>query len=251
MLNDTDLIFPDWPAPSRVRALQTTRIGGLSGGSYSSLNLGDHVADDPLKVAANRQLLNRYVPTEPLWLNQVHGVEVVNTALASCLPDADASYTRSIAAVCAVMTADCLPVLLCDEQGSIVAAIHAGWRSLLDGVIEATVMAMQSPPKNLMAWLGPAIGPQAFEIGTEVRDAFIARDHLASQAFKPRAGDKWLGDIYHLAKLRLHTMGVTRIYGGSISENYCTYTDEEHFFSFRRDGATGRMATMIWLDSST
>lgn len=251
MLNDADLIFPDWPAPARVRALQTTRVGGVSSGAYSSLNLGDHVADDPLKVAANRQLLNRYVPTEPLWLRQVHGIEVVDAATASCLPDADASYTRASRAVCAVMTADCLPILLCDEQGSIVAAVHAGWRSLLDGVIEATVAAMQTSPKDLMAWLGPAIGPQAFEIGTDVRDAFITRDHLAAQAFKPIAGDKWLGDIYLLAKLRLNTMGVVRIYGGSISEAYCTYTDEARFFSFRRDGATGRMATMIWLDSST
>jgi YfiH family protein len=248
MLNDTGLIFPDWPAPANVRALQTTRIGGVSDGPYASLNLGDHVGDDPLKVAANRQLLNQHVPTEPLWLHQVHGIEVVDVAIASCLPAADASYSRASNAVCTVMTADCLPVLMCDEHGSVVAAVHAGWRSLLDGVIEATVKAMQVPPQSLMAWMGPAIGPQAFEIGTEVRDAFVARDKEAGQAFQQVSADKWLGNIYLLARLRLNKLGVERIYGSGINESYCTYTDEARFFSFRRDGATGRMATMIWLD---
>jgi len=249
MLNDCDLIFPDWPAPANVKALQTTRAGGTSIGSYASLNLGDHVNDDPLKVAANRQLLNTYVPTEPLWLNQVHGITVVDASAASCLPAADASYTRVSNVVCAVMTADCLPILLCDVQGTIVAVVHAGWRSLLDGVTEATVAAMQSPGNELMAWLGPAIGPDAFEVGQEVREAFMARDSKAEAAFRPVTADKWLGNIYLLARLRLQKMGVTRIYGGGISEDYCTYSDAKRFFSFRRDGATGRMATMIWLDT--
>lgn len=245
MLNKADLIFPDWPVPANVKALQTTRLGGVSVVPYDSLNLAEHVGDDGLKVAANRQLLNSYVPTEPLWLNQVHGITVVDAATASCLPDADASFARVNGAVCATMTADCLPVLLCDEAGTVVAAVHAGWRGLCDGVIEAAVAAMQTPSQNLMAWLGPAIGPDAFEVGTEVRSAFMSHDQAAELAFRPIAGDKWLGDIYLLAKQRLYKLGVERIYGGGL----CTYADENRFFSFRRDGATGRMASMIWLDS--
>lgn len=245
MLNKAGLIFPDWPAPANVRALQTTRVGGVSAEPYDSLNLAGHVGDDALKVAANRQLLSPYVPTEPLWLNQVHGIVVVDAAIAACLPDADASFTRAPNVVCATMTADCLPVLLCDEAGTVVAAVHAGWRGLCDGVIEAAVAAMQTPPKNLMAWLGPAIGPNAFEVGTEVRDAFISHAREAEPAFRAATDDKWLGDIYLLAKQHLHNLGAEHIYGGGL----CTYTDQARFFSFRRDGATGRMASMIWLDS--
>ena len=245
MLNDTDLIFPDWPAPANVKALQTSRAGGESVVPYASLNLGDRVGDDPLSVAANRQALNRFVPTEPLWLKQVHGIKVVDAATASCLPEADAAYAGVTHAVCTVMTADCLPVLLCDEAGSVVGAAHAGWRGLLGGVIEATITAMQTPPDRLMAWLGPAIGPQAFEVGAEVRDAFVAHNPQAAQAFIPKPNDKWLADIYLLAKQRLHKMGVDRIYGG----DFCTYTDQSRFFSYRRDGVTGRMASMIWLEN--
>lgn len=245
MLNKADLIFPDWPAPANVRALQTTRVGGVSAEPYDSLNLAGHVGDDALKVAANRQLLSPYVPTEPLWLNQVHGIVVVDAAIASCLPEADASFTRASNVVCSTMTADCLPVLLCDEAGTVVAAAHAGWRGLCDGVVEAAIAAMQTPPKNLMVWLGPAIGPNAFEVGIEVRDAFISHARKAQLAFGPIADDKWLGDIYLLAKQRLHRLGIERIYGGGL----CTYTDQARFFSFRRDGVTGRMASMIWLDS--
>ena len=244
MLNKADLILPDWPAPANVKSLQTTRVGGVSIASYDSLNLGGHVGDDALKVAANRQLLSPYVPSEPLWLNQVHGTVVVNAAITSCQPDADASFTRAPNVVCATMTADCLPVLLCDEAGTVVAAVHAGWRGLCDGVIEAAVAAMQTPPKSLMAWLGPAIGPNAFEVGIEVRAAFMLHNNDAELAFRPAADSKWLGDIYLLAKQRLHKLGVTRIYGGGL----CTYTDQARFFSFRRDGATGRMASLIWLD---
>ncbi len=243
MLNEADLIFPDWPAPAHVKALQTTRVGGASKAPYDSLNLGDHVGDDPLKVAANRQLLSPYVPTEPLWLNQVHGIAVVDAAKASCLPDADASFTRANNAVCATMTADCLPVLLCDEAGTVVSAVHAGWRGLCDGVIEAAIAAMQVQPQSLMAWLGPAIGPNAFEVGPEVRAQFIAKDAQAELAFKPHY-DKCLGDIYKIATQRLNNVGLTQIYGGGL----CTYTDAALFFSFRRDGATGRMASLIWLD---
>lgn len=238
------MIMPDWPAPANVRALQTTRHGGQSQPPYASLNLGMHVGDAAIEVAANRQQLNRWVPTEPVWLNQVHGIAVVDAAQGSCVPDADAAFARHRNTVCAVMTADCLPVLLCDEAGTVVAAAHAGWRSLLDGVIEATVQAM-SAQGRIFAWLGPAIGPQAFEVGAEVRAAFIARDARAEKAFIPgKLADKWLGDIYAIARQRLDSVGVSQVYGGE----FCTYSDSERFFSFRRDQVTGRMASLIWLE---
>lgn len=244
MLNDQDLIVPDWPAPANVRALQTTRAGGISKSPYDSLNLGMHVGDAPLDVAANRQRLNRYVPTEPVWLNQVHGITVVDAGIASCAPDADAAFARTRRTVCAVMTADCLPVLICDKAGTIVAAVHAGWRSLLDGVIEKTVVEMGKPGSDLLAWLGPAIGPDAFEVGDEVRGAFIAKDARAEQAFKRAPAGKWLGDIFQLGRQRLANVGVTETYGGGL----CSYHDAGRFFSFRRDQATGRMASLIWLE---
>lgn len=244
MLNESDLIYPDWPAPANVRTIQTTRKGGRSVAPYDSLNLGTHTDDNPLVVEANRQLLNRFVPTEPLWLQQVHGIEVVDAAVASCLPEADASFSRVAGPVCTVMTADCLPVLFCDDAGTVVGAAHAGWRGLLDGVIEATVAGMKAPSTSLMAWLGPAIGPQAFEVGAEVHDAFTAHDAQAASAFTAKSADKWLADIYQLARQRLNKLGIERIYGGDL----CTYSDAGRFFSYRRDGQTGRMATMIWLE---
>lgn len=237
------LIIPEWPAPANVKALQTTRLGGVSTGVYASLNLGDHVKDSPQHVAANRQLLSAYMPSEPVWLNQVHGVRVIDAALSSCLESADASFTNRKQVVCVTMTADCLPVLLCDQTGTAVAAIHAGWRSLCDGVIEATVAAMPVQAGQLMAWLGPAIGPDAFEVGSEVRAQFMAQDMQAESAFKPKEG-KWLGDLYAIARQRLQTLGVTQVYGGG----RCTYSEPETFFSFRRDGDTGRMGTFIWLE---
>lgn len=236
-------ITPDWPAPANVKALQTTRNGGVSTGVYASLNLGDHVKDHPQQVAANRQLLSAHMPSEPVWLNQVHGVRVIDAALSSCLESADASFASRQQVVCVTMTADCLPVLLCDQAGTVVAAIHAGWRSLCDGVIEATVNAMPVQADQLMAWLGPAIGPDAFEVGAEVRAQFMAQDAQAELAFKAR-GDKWLGDLYTIARQRLHTLGVTQIYGGG----RCTFSESETFFSFRRDGDTGRMGSFIWLE---
>ena len=237
------LIIPEWPAPANVKALQTTRLGGVSTGVYASLNLGDHVKDSPQHVAANRQLLSAYMPSEPVWLNQVHGVRVIDAALSSCLESADASFTNRKQVVCVTMTADCLPVLLCDQTGTAVAAIHAGWRSLCDGVIEATVAAMPVQAGQLMAWLGPAIGPDAFEVGSEVRAQFMAQGMQAESAFKPKEG-KWLGDLYAIARQRLQTLGVTQVYGGG----RCTYSEPETFFSFRRDGDTGRMGTFIWLE---
>lgn len=247
MLNDADLIIPAWPAPANIKSLQTTRHGGVSPAPYDTLNLGMHVEDDPLNVARNRQLLNTYVPTEPVWLNQVHGVAVVDAGQASCVPDADAAWSQTKRAVCAVMTADCLPVLFCNREGSVVAAAHAGWRGLCDGVIEATIAAMPVPAESLLAWLGPAIGPRAFEVGAEVRQEFISRQREAEAAFAPVDEGKWLGDIYMLARLRLMRTGVTDIYGGGVDQEFCTYTDSERFFSFRRDGRTGRMASLIWL----
>lgn len=237
------LIIPEWPAPANVKALQTTRHGGVSTGVYASLNLGDHVKDSPQHVAANRQLLSAYMPSEPVWLNQVHGVRVIDAALSSCLESADASFTNRKQVVCVTMTADCLPVLLCDQAGTAVAAIHAGWRSLCDGVIEATVAAMPVKAGQIMAWLGPAIGPDAFEVGSEVRAQFMAQDMQAESAFKAK-GDKWLGDLYAIARQRLQTLGVTQVYGGG----RCTYSEPETFFSFRRDCDTGRMGTFIWLE---
>lgn len=236
-------IIPDWPAPSPVRAVQTTRQGGVSRGPYASLNLGEHVKDHPGHVAYNRQLLSAYLPSEPVWLNQVHGIRVIDAGAATCLESADASFSTRKGAVCVTMTADCLPVLLCDAAGSVVAAVHAGWRSLCAGVLEETVQAMPAANSTLMAWLGPAIGPQAFEVGSEVRAAFMAQDPLAERAFIPHA-DKWLGDLYMIARQRLQRLGVTLVYGGE----RCTYSEPETFFSFRRDGDTGRMATMIWLE---
>ena len=242
MLNKSHLILPDWPAPPNVKAIQTTRQGGISVAPYDSFNLGMHVQDDALSVARNRQLLSQYLPSEPVWLNQVHGVEVVDAARCTCIPNADGSFTHQKNVVCVTMTADCLPVLLCDKQATVVAAVHAGWRSLCDGVIEATIQNMQVKPENLMAWLGPAIGPQAFEVGGEVRAAFIAKDAQSEIAFTPE-GNKWRGDLYLIAKQRLANIGVIAVYGGG----ECTYSQAERYFSFRRDGVTGRMASLIWL----
>lgn len=257
----TSFIVPDWPAPPNVQALQTTRQGGVSVAPYDSLNLGDHVNDAPLHVAKNRQLLNAFVPSEPVWLKQVHGVRVIDAATSSCLESADAAFTSQSNVVCVTMTADCLPILLCNQAGTVVAAVHAGWRSLCDGVIEATVANMQTANTELegvqlMAWLGPAIGPSAFEVGSEVRAQFIAQDPAAALAFVAK-GDKWLGNLYQLASQRLARLGVTAIYGagqnGGLytpardSLTWCTYSDDQRFFSFRRDGDTGRMATLIWL----
>lgn len=243
-------IIPDWPAPANVRAMQTTRIGGVSQAPYHSFNLGTHVNDDAMAVAHNRQLLSPYLPAEPVWINQIHGIKAIDAATASCVIEADAAYATKANTVCVTMTADCLPVLLCDEAGSVVAAVHAGWKGLLDGVIESTIKSMQlAMPnlalQNLMAWLGPAIGPQAFEVGAEVREAFIAVDSNAALAFESTANNKWLGNIYQLARQRLNTIGVSKIYGGDL----CTYTDEARFFSYRRDNVTGRMASIIWLIS--
>lgn len=237
------LLTPDWPAPARVRACSTTRAGGVSAAPYDGLNLGDHVGDDPPAVAENRRRLSTGLPSAPAWLRQVHGVVVVDAARVSGPCEADAAFSRQAGAVCVVMTADCLPVLFCDRAGSVVAAAHAGWRGLAAGVLEATVAAMAVPPAELLAWLGPAIGPQAFEVGGEVRDVFLARDASAADAFVPAADGKWLADIFLLARQRLASLGVGGVYGGGV----CTVSDPLRFYSHRRDRVTGRMATLVWL----
>jgi YfiH family protein len=242
-LSDT-FITPDWPAPANVKALQTTRRGGVSAAPYDSLNLGMHVGDVALAVNRNRQSLAPLMPSEPVWLEQVHGSVVANADAAGCLILADACVARQGGSVCVVMTADCLPVLLCDEDGTVVGAAHAGWKGLAVGVIEATVKAMDVAPHKLMAWLGPAISQQHFEVGGEVREAFIKHLPQAAEAFVAQGGEgKYHADIYLLAHQRLHALGITRVFGGG----RCTYAESDTFFSYRRDGVTGRMGTFIWM----
>lgn len=242
-------LLPDWPAPPNVHALMTTRRGGTSAAPWDSFNLGDHVGDDPAHVAANRARLQHDLPAAPFWLRQVHGTRVVVAQAGSvdAMPEADACVARVPGQVCAVLTADCLPVLFCDRQGTVVAAAHAGWRGLVQGVLEETVAAMRVPPGEIVAWLGAAIGPDAFEVGDEVRSAFVARHPEAGSAFvaAPAPG-KWHADLYTLARIRLAAVGVHAVWGGG----RCTYRERDDFFSYRRDGLTGRMAALVWLDSS-
>ena len=240
-----DLLVPDWPAPANVRALQTLRTGGCSPAPWDSFNLGDHVGDDFPRVAANRAALRALLPADPLWLKQVHGTAVVDAGFSARTVEADAAFVRQPGRVCAVMTADCLPVLFCDRAGSVVAAAHAGWRGLAAGVLEATISEMGVAAAELMAWLGPAIGPQRFEVGDEVRAAFLVHDRAVESAFVPQDQGKWLADIYQLARQRLQVAGVASICGGDC----CTVSDPSRFFSYRRDGVTGRMATLIWLEN--
>lgn len=246
MTLENEWLHPDWPAPARVRSLITTRAGGISRPPFDSLNLGHHVGDAAERVLHNRAVLRQHLPAEPLWLSQVHGTTVVEAAAiwGEAPVQADAIVARRRHDVCAIMTADCLPVLLADTAGSVVGAAHAGWRGLCGGVIEATVARMAVPPAQVMAYLGPAIGPAAFEVGSEVRAAFLRHDPAAASAFRPGAGDRWLADIYQLARQRLQAMGVAQVHGGGD----CTVTDARRFFSYRRDGETGRMASLIWID---
>ena len=241
------LIVPDWPVPLKVRALQTTRLGGVSRSPYASLNLGDHVGDDRSAVAANRALLRESLAGggEPVWLEQVHGTRVVDAAehLANRVPpQADAAFSRQSGVCCAVMTADCLPVLFAEEGGSALGAAHAGWRGLAAGVLENTVVAMGAPASRITAWLGPAAGPQAYEIGEEVFEAFVTSDASAASAFIATRPGHWRVDLYRLARQRLAAIGLTRIHGGDL----CTISDPQRFYSHRRDARTGRMASVIW-----
>jgi YfiH family protein len=239
-------IEPDWPAPSRVHALTTTRQGGFSLPPYAGLNLAEHVGDDPVAVGRNRSLLREALslPSEPLWLNQVHGRAVVEVGACQAGCAADGAFAQGPGSVCAVLTADCLPLLLSDRAGCQVAAVHVGWRGLAAGIIKAAVDRFSAPGIELLAWLGPAIGPSAFEVGPEVLECFLLQDPAADIAFLPGHGDRWLADIFQLARLRLAAAGVGFVSGG----DYCTVTDETRFYSYRRDGVTGRMATLIWIE---
>ena len=232
----------DWPAPDHICAGTTLRTGGSSQGAFSSLNLAQHVNDNPVNVTRNRKTIieKLQLPAQPVWLEQIHSDRVIKADSATYMETADASYTNKKGVVCAVLTADCLPLLLCSADGNGVAAIHAGWRGLLSGVIENTVTTMRED--NFIAWLGPAIGADCFEVGGEVRDAFIEKSPAFAQAFRKQAKDKWLADIYRLARITLAGVGVEQVYGGG----GCTMTDSERFFSYRRDGKTGRMASLIW-----
>lgn len=240
----SELIIPNWPLPASVRACSTTRLGGYSLAPWGKFNLGMHVGDDSATVQANRQLLAQKanLPSEPYWLNQVHGTRVLTLpAQSSTVPDADASWSNQPRLVCAVMTADCLPVLFCSKDGQQIAAAHAGWRGLCAGILENTISRFTAPAREIMTWLGPAIGPQAFEVGEDVRSAFMNVDPNAAMAFRP-FGSKYLADLSLLATQRLQRLGITDIsYSGD-----CTYHLPQQYFSWRRDGVTGRMATLIW-----
>jgi YfiH family protein len=244
-MTEQEFIFPDWPAPANVRAVVTSRAGGVSKKPYDTFNLAAHVGDDPAAVRANRARLREALkpPAEPAWLRQVHGVNVIDAAQAHGEPEADGAFAARPGVVCAVLTADCLPVLLCDRAGTRVAALHAGWRGLASGVIEQGVRALAVGGGELLAWLGPAIGREEFEVGAEVRAAFVAHDPAAERAFRPRADGKYLADSVQLARQRLMAVGVADVYGGG----FCTVRDSERFYSYRRDGRTGRMASLIWL----
>jgi len=241
-----DFITPDWPAPDRVKAVSTCRSGGVSEGGYASLNLANHVGDNAPAVMQNRlTLVDQFqLPAKPVWLEQVHGSRVLELAQyeGSQVVQADASISRNSHAVCAVMTADCLPILLCKEDGTAVAAVHAGWRGLLEGIVDNAVMKL-AEPGEIIAWLGPAIGPEHFEVGTEVKDAYVSQHGVMKQCFQRVDSEHYLADLYALARIVLLKCGVKRIYGGE----YCTYNQADQFFSYRREPITGRMASLIWL----
>jgi len=244
-MNELQWIRADWPAPPGIVAGTTLRQGGVSCGQYAALNLAAHVGDVETSVATNRRRFESVceLPAEPLWLTQVHGKNVVWAAAAGVgTPKADAIVSDRPGKVCAVLTADCLPVLFISADGRETAAAHAGWRGLSVGVLEATVAAMATPASGLMAWFGPAISQRAFEVGGEVRDVFVSRDAAAAGLFSPNQRGRWQADLYGLAELRLRQSGVTRIYGGG----RCTFSEPEAFFSFRRDGECGRMATFVF-----
>lgn len=237
---------PDWPAPGNVHAATTTRIGGTSVNPYASLNLSGHVDDQADAVAENRRRLRAglQLPNAPVWLKQVHGAEVVDAAIARAGTVADGAYTRNRGVVCAILTADCLPIFICNREGTEVALLHGGWRGLAGGIIEQGLGRFRAPAAELLVWLGPAIGPDAYEVGEELRQVFMAHDARAAQVFRAGARGKWYMDLYAAAHQRLAAHGVRTIYGGA----YCTSTQANLFFSHRRDGVTGRMASLIWLD---
>jgi len=242
------MITPDWPAPDNIKAANTTRIGGVSLPPYDSFNLANHVGDSVESVASNRGSLTKLapLPNEPLWLEQTHSTLVIDSHNWHSGIEADAIISHIDNHVCVVMTADCLPILLCNKQGDTVAAVHAGWRGLAAGIIEKTIHSFSCDPHDIMVWLGPAIGPSQFEVGVDVYHAFTQHDPQTKLAFQQSDPDHYLADIYRLARQRLNNLGISAIYGG----DYCTVTDHQRFFSYRRDGVTGRMASLIWIDGN-
>ncbi len=255
-----DWLVPDWPAPKNVRAVCTTRLGGVSVAPYDSFNLGDHVGDDPLHAATNRTGLHHALNVRPIFMDQVHGHKVLLLDADSADgQQADACMTRQLGLACTVMVADCLPVLLCTRQGHAVAAAHAGWRGLAGtnghGVLEQTLKEFRAlalvnkgqEASEIIAWLGPCIGPTAFEVGDEVRAAFVQDQAQTVECFKPKSAGKWLADLAGLARMRLRRMGVTEVFGNDSSEAWCTFSQPSKFFSFRRDGVTGRLAAAVWI----
>ncbi|MFN1651431.1 peptidoglycan editing factor PgeF [Vibrio rotiferianus] len=238
-------ILPNWPAPKNVKAFASTRVGGFSSAPYQGLNLGAHVGDDPSIVEKNRDWLAQQanMPSASIWLNQTHSTVVAQvSAPTTRVLDADGVFTSASNVVCSAMTADCLPVLLTNTQGTQVAAVHAGWRGLANGIVEN---ALELFSGEVMAWLGPAIGPQAFEVGEDVLQAFVDFDSQAHQAFTPRDVEgKWLADMSKLATQRLNKLGITQVFDSGL----CTFQDKEDFYSYRRDGVTGRQATFIWIE---
>ncbi|MDD5216361.1 MAG: peptidoglycan editing factor PgeF [Methylococcales bacterium] len=243
LTKNADFIFPNWNAPQNVHAVMTTRNGGVSKAPYDSFNLATHVEDDLEQVLENRHHLKKALnlPVEPFWLEQIHSNTVVEANAGLILPKADASFSTQKNVVCVVMTADCLPVLMCSKNGEKIAAIHAGWRGLESGIISKTVEALKT--KELTVWLGAAIGAQRFEVGDDVRDAFLKKSADYAEAFQEN-GSQWLADIYQLARIELEHLGITDVFGGE----FCTVTDADRFYSYRRDKKTGRMATLIWRD---
>ena len=244
MSEQLEFLVPDWPVPETVRAVMTTRRGGFSTGPYSSFNLASHVGDDERAVAANRQRLRDALslPGEPQWLDQVHGRKVMQLSQ-PVMESADAAVAFTPGPVAAVLTADCLPLLLASRAGDRVGIVHAGWRGMVLGVVEAAVAALAGDPGDLVAWLGPAIGPAVFEVGGEVRRMFVSMQPESAADFRPGRGQKYLADLPGLARRRLVACGVTSIHGGE----HCTVADPARFYSYRRDGQTGRMAALIWL----
>lgn len=241
-----EVITPRWSSPARVRAAFILRTGGVSTRPFDSLNLGAHVGDAPEAVAENRLRVHQHLklPVEPAWLQQAHGANVVDLDMPLRQAPADASVTRSPGRVCAILVADCMPVLFAARDGSVVGAAHAGWRGLAAGVLEKTVAKIGVEPQRLLAWMGPAISQKHFEVGDDVRAAFLAEDIQSAAAFKANSRGRWQCDLYALARRRLSALGVSAISGGG----WCTYADAARFFSFRRDGQCGRMAALIWME---
>jgi len=238
-------LTPDWPAPEHIKAYSSTRLGGVSQAPWQSLNLATHVGDEAKHVAHNRQRLseNLHLPSEPCWLQQVHSNNIIEARNGYPDQSADGSYSQQKNTVCVVMTADCLPLLMCDREGTQVAAVHAGWRGMADGILQATIARFRSSPENILVWLGPAIGADAFEVGEDVYQAFIQRWPQSADAFRPNSHKKYQFNLYQQARMLLASVGVQQVTGGG----FCTYTDNQRFFSYRRDGTSGRMASLIWI----